>query len=81
MASNGGGFSAGFILQIMFSAIVSIAAIVGVGMPLINQFQVDSSYAYAEMMNLIINISPVLLGLMLFVFIAMAMVKVTGVKR
>lgn len=81
MANNGGGFSAGFILQMMFSAVISIAAIVGIAMPLINEFQVDPSYAYADMMNLIINISPVLLGLSLFVFIAMGMVKITGVKR
>lgn len=77
--AKGGGGSFGTIMSLGFSAMVSVA-VIAVMTLILNEFTIDSAYAYAGMLNILLDLAPLFTGIGLFAYMGINLVRMTSSK-
>lgn len=75
MASQGANLSIGALIGTIFFAIIGIIMVVAVGIPIIDDYQVEETVANAGAINSIINIIPIMLILIILIGVAYAVMS------
>lgn len=79
MARSGGSGLFGAVISIGLSAMVSIA-VIAIMTIILGDFTIDSSYAYASLLNTILDLTPLFTGIILFAAMGLSMMRLTGSK-
>lgn len=78
MAKMGGNLFS-LVLSVGVSSMVSIA-VIAVMTLILGEFTISSDYAYAGMLNILLDLSPLFTGIIMFAVTGITMVKMTGAK-
>lgn len=78
MAKMGGNLFS-LVLSVGVSSMVSIA-VIAVMTLILGEFTISADYAYANMLNILLDLSPLFTGIIMFAVTGITMVKMTGAK-
>lgn len=79
MARNGGDGLFGAVVGIGISAMVSIA-VIAIMTIILGDFTIDTDYAYASLLNTILDLTPLFTGIILFAAMGLRMMRLTDSK-